>query len=175
MLATLLVYHLTAFQFVIRIYHAESSRLLPFRVLKRLDSLSQLISLSLFSAFLSIFPYSPQFSSSIFLFFYTPFLLLLFLSFLFKSTFFYKFPVQYFSVLRSTPLIFLGLTGAEDRPELCGWSLCNILQLPVRSFTLLSYISLSAVRVFSHTFHLCVTCIYLLQDNKIAKFFIVKR
>jgi len=95
LLATLLVYHLTTSQFVIRIYHhTEGYRLLPFHVLKRPDSLSQLISLSLFSAFLSIFLYSLQFSSSIN--FYATFLLLLFLSFLFKN--FYRFPVQYLSV-----------------------------------------------------------------------------
>lgn len=65
-------YHLATFQFVIRIYqHTESYRLLPCHVAKRLDSLSQLLSLSLFSAFLSIVLHSLQLSSSFK--FYAPF------------------------------------------------------------------------------------------------------
>lgn len=172
-LATLLVYHLPIFQFVIRIYHREGSTLLPFHDLKRLDSLSQLISLSLFSALLSIFLYSLQFSSSIiFLFFYAPFLFLLFLCFLFKVHFFINFLHNIY--LLYVPRISSSLVWqVQGRPELCGSSLWNILQLRVMSITLLSYISLSAV--FSHALHLrvCVTCIYVLRDNEVATFFIV--
>jgi hypothetical protein len=111
LLATLLVYHLTTFQFVIRIYHhTEGYRLLPFHVLKRPDSLSQLIRFLSFRlscpSFSILYNFLPPLIFNLPLYsFYS------YLSYL-KISFFYKFPVQYLSVVCSTNFIFLGMTCA---------------------------------------------------------------